>query len=183
MTEPDKLEQLVIQIKKISESLAAEGPSPLPVSRIKRVRRTITEAYDTLRKVMEGLDPIKHPGFVFDPSNPNVAGRIVGITMIAQDRKPLVNLERFYGSGVYVLYYKGDFPAYAGIAARDNGKIDASCISFGRARQTVSLCRKASGCRNRFGSATFALNRPRFLRPWRGLRTQCSAGLYGTPVL
>jgi hypothetical protein len=31
---------------------------------------------------MEDLDPIKLPGFVFDPSNPNVAGRIVGITMM-----------------------------------------------------------------------------------------------------
>jgi hypothetical protein len=77
---------------------------------------------------MEGLDPIKHPGFVFDPSNPNVAGRIVGITMIAQNRKPLANLERFYGSGVYAIYYNGNFPAYAGITKREHpiyvGKAD-----------------------------------------------------------
>jgi hypothetical protein len=125
---PDKLEQLAAQLKEISESLAAEQPSQLPAPRAKRVRRTITEAYDKLRKVMEDLDPIKHPGFVFDPSNPNVAGRIVGITMIAQDRKPLANVERFYGSGVYAIYYNGKFPAYARITKREHpiyvGKAD-----------------------------------------------------------
>jgi hypothetical protein len=125
---PEKLEQLAAQLKQISESLAAEEPGQLPAARAKRVRKTITEAYDQLRKVMEGLDPIKHPGFVFDPSNPNVAGRIVGITMIAQDRKPLANLERFYGSGVYAIYYNGNFSAYSGITKREHpiyvGKAD-----------------------------------------------------------
>jgi hypothetical protein len=125
---PEKLEQLAAQLKKLSESLAAEEPSQLPAPRAKRVREIITEAYDKLRKVMENLDPIKHPGFVFDPSNPNVAGRIVGITMIAQDRKPLANVERFYGSGVYAIYYNGKFPAYARITKREHpiyvGKAD-----------------------------------------------------------
>ncbi|MBZ5645483.1 MAG: Eco29kI family restriction endonuclease [Acidobacteriia bacterium] len=128
MATPEKLEQLAAQLKKLSESLAAEEPSQLAAPRAKRVRQIITEAYDRLRKVMEDLDPIKHPGFVFDPSNPNVAGRIVGITMIAQDRKPLANVERFYGSGVYAIYYKGNFPAYAKITKREHpiyvGKAD-----------------------------------------------------------
>ncbi len=127
-TAPEKLEQLAAQLKKLSESLAAEEPSQLAAPRAKRVRQIITEAYDKLRKVMEDLDPIKHPGFVFDPSNPNVAGRIVGITMIAQDRKPLANVERFYGSGVYAIYYNGKFPAYKAIAKREHpiyvGKAD-----------------------------------------------------------
>lgn len=128
MATPEKLEQLAAQLKKLSESLAAEEPSQLAAPRAKRVRQIITEAYDRLRKVMEDLDPIKHPGFVFDPSNPNVAGRIVGITMIGQDRKPLANVERFYGSGVYAIYYKGNFPAYAKITKREHpiyvGKAD-----------------------------------------------------------
>jgi hypothetical protein len=127
-TGPEKLEQLAAQLKKLSESLAAEEPSHLPAPRAKRVREIITEAYGKLRKVMENLDPIKHPGFVFDPSNPNVAGRIVGITMIAQDRKVLANVERFYGSGVYAIYYNGKFPAYKAITKREHpiyvGKAD-----------------------------------------------------------
>jgi hypothetical protein len=78
--------------------------------------------------VIEDLDPVKHPGFVFDPSNSNIAGRIVGITMIAQTRKPLANVDRFYGSGVYAIYYSGKFPAYAAISKREHpiyvGKAD-----------------------------------------------------------
>jgi hypothetical protein len=127
-TPPGKLEQLAVQLKELSETLAKEEASQVPASRAKRVRKTLNEAYDKLRKVMDDLDPIKHPGFVFDPSNPSVAGRIVGITMIAQPRKPLANVERFYGSGVYAIYYNGDFPAYAAISKREHpiyvGKAD-----------------------------------------------------------
>ena len=112
-----KLEELAAQINELAAILASEESSQLTANRARRVRKTITEAYEKLRKVVENLDPIKHPGLVFDPSNPNVVGRIVGITMIAQPRKPLAHIERFYGSGVYALYYSGDYPAYAGLFA------------------------------------------------------------------
>jgi len=125
---PSNFEQLAAQLKGLSEKLADQEASQLAAPSARRVRRTIGEAYEKLRKVMEDLDPIKHPGFVFDPSNPNVAGRIVGITMIAQTRRPLANVERFYGSGAYAIYYKGDFPAYAAISKREHpiyvGKAD-----------------------------------------------------------
>ena len=127
-TPKGKLEQLAVQLKELSEQLAAEEAAQLEGPRAKRVRKTISEAYDKLRKVIEDLDPIKHPGFVFDPSNPTVAGRIVGITMIAQSRKPLANVERFYGSGVYAIYYNGSFPAYKAISKKEHpiyvGKAD-----------------------------------------------------------
>jgi hypothetical protein len=124
----EKIEQLAIQLKELSEKLASEEASHLAAPRARKVHKTINEAYEQLRKVMDDLDPIKHPGFVFDPSNPNVAGRIIGITMIAQARKPLANVERFYGSGVYAIYYSGDFPAYAAISKMEHpiyvGKAD-----------------------------------------------------------
>src|SRR5579863_8383326 len=127
-TPPGKLEELAVQLKELSEKLVLEEASQLAAPRAKRVRKTISEAYEKLRKVMDDLDPVKHPGFVFDPSNPNVAGRIVGITMIAQTRKPLANVERFYGSGVYAIYYNGQFPAYKAISKREHpiyvGKAD-----------------------------------------------------------
>lgn len=126
--QPEKLETLANQLKHLSETLAREEALPLPAQRAKRVRKTITEAYDKLRKVIEDLDPIKHPGFVLEPSNPNVAGRIIGIAMIAQPRKPLATVERFYGSGVYALYYNGDFKAYRRISRKEHpiyvGKAD-----------------------------------------------------------
>jgi hypothetical protein len=127
-TSSGKLEQLADELKKLSETLAGEEPSQLPAPRAKRVRKTIAEAYEKLRKVMEDLDPIKHPGFVFEPSNPNVAGRVVSIAMIAQPRKPLESVEKFYGSGVYAIYYNGAFKAYKGISKKEHpiyvGKAD-----------------------------------------------------------
>ncbi len=123
-----RLEQLAAQLKELSETLASEEATRLPPSRATRVRRTITEAYEKLRRLVQDLDPVKHPGFVFDPSNPNIVGRVVGIALIAQPRKPLAALERFYGSGVYAIYYNGDFPAYAGISRKEHpiyvGKAD-----------------------------------------------------------
>ncbi len=123
-----KLEQLAERLKELTELISAEkAPSP-PVARAKQIRRMATEAYEKLRQLIADLDPIKHPGFVFDPSNPNVAGRIVGITMIAQPRKPLASVEKFYGSGVYAIYYCGNFPAYKKISNREHpiyvGKAD-----------------------------------------------------------
>ena len=125
---PLRLEQLADKIKELSEEIAKEEATLLAAPSAKRVRKTIGEAYEKLRRVMADLDPIKHPGFVFDPSNPNVVGRIVGITMVAQPRKPLALIERFYGSGVYAIYYVGDFPAYSAISKREHpiyvGKAD-----------------------------------------------------------
>ena len=125
---PGKLEQLVAQLRQLSETLANEDASRVPGLRAKRIRNTIAEAYEQLRKVMEHLDPVKHPGFIFEPSNPNVAGRVAGIALIAQPRKPLASVERFYGSGVYAVYYNGDFPAYGRISKKEHpiyiGKAD-----------------------------------------------------------
>lgn len=125
---PGKLELLAVQLKEISEQLANQQAGELAGPRAKRVHKTLSDAYDKLRKVMADLDPIKHPGFVFDPSNPNIVSRVVGITMIAQPRKPLANVERFYGSGVYALYYNGAFPAYQAVSRKEHpiyvGKAD-----------------------------------------------------------
>ncbi len=126
--EPIRLVQLADQLKELAETLAAEEAGGVPKRGVRRVRQVITEACDRLHKVVEDLDPIRQPGFVFDLSNPNVVGRIIGITMIAQPRRPLAGVQRFYGSGVYAIYYKGDFPAYAGISRKEHpiyvGKAD-----------------------------------------------------------
>lgn len=116
------------QLRELSNALARERASDLPHRRTGHVRRTITEAQEKLRRVIEGLDPVKQPGFVFEPSDPNVAGRIVAIAMIAQPRKPLATIDKFYGSGVYALYYNGDFKAYRGLSKKEHpiyvGKAD-----------------------------------------------------------
>jgi len=60
-----------------------------------------------------GFDPIKDPGASFDPGNPETAGRLVALALLAQERVPLARIARTYGSGVYAIYYEGDHPAYA----------------------------------------------------------------------
>jgi hypothetical protein len=125
---PEKLEKLAQELKKIADSLASEEATHLPAAQARRVRKTIDQACENLRKVMENLDPVKPPGFVFDPSNPNIVGRLVGITMVAQSRNSLGSIKRFYGSGVYAIYYKGRFPSYSAISGKEHpiyvGKAD-----------------------------------------------------------
>lgn len=156
---PEKLEQLADQLKKLSETMAKEEASHLPAPRAKRVRRTISEAYDKLRQVIENLDPIKHPGFVFEPSNPNIAGRIIGIAMIAQPRKALEAVEKFYGSGVYALYYNGGFKAYKGITKKEHpiyvGKADPAHPAAKTAmEQGDRLANRLNGHRKNIAKAT-----------------------------
>jgi hypothetical protein len=115
---PQRIEELADQIRLISETLAKEASAQLPATRAKQVRKTIAEAYSRLGKVITDLDPVRQPSFIFDPSNPKVAGRIIALAMIAQPRKPLDALDKFYGSGVYALYYKGDFKAYQVISGK-----------------------------------------------------------------
>ena len=127
-TEKAKLEQIADQIKLLSEEFLAERLSDAAPATAGKLRSMIGGVNKTLRRALEGLDPIKHPGVVFDPANPNIMGRFIAITLIAQDRKPLANIERFYGSGVYALYYTGPFPAYSGLSNSEHplyvGKAD-----------------------------------------------------------
>jgi hypothetical protein len=129
-----EVEGLAEQLKQASEALLLQEPT-LSTTAARRLRETIAETSARLRRFVEDLDPIKHPGFIFDPSNPDIAGRIIGVAMLAQPRKRLANVEvtRFYGSGVYALYYNGDFPAYEGISGREHpiyvGKADPQAPS------------------------------------------------------
>lgn len=68
-----------------------------------------------MEAMLRDLDPVQHPNFIFDPSNPAVVGRFIALATIAQEQTPLPRVGRFYGSGVYALYYNGGFPAYAPI--------------------------------------------------------------------
>lgn len=124
----ERLESLAVRLRDLSKEIVAEGCGELSPTKGARVRRTITEAYDRLREVVESLDPVRQPDFVFDPTNPNVAGRIAGITLIAQEKRPLADIGKFYGSGVYALYYGGPHPAYSPISKTEHpiyvGKAD-----------------------------------------------------------
>lgn len=74
------------------------------------------------------LDPIKEPGASFDPADPDTAGRLVALALIAQERVPLGRVARTYGSGVYAIYYNGDHPLYTPVSGMETpiyvGKAD-----------------------------------------------------------
>ena len=86
-----------------------------------------------------GLDPIKEPGASFDPTNPDTAGRLVALALIAQDRVPMDRIARTYGSGVYAIYYQGDHPAYASVSGTETpiyvGKADPKQADARTARE------------------------------------------------
>lgn len=56
---------------------------------------------------------------MFDPSNPRIIGCFTSLALIAQDRQPLSSIGRFYGSGVYAIYYKGAFSPYGRISGSE----------------------------------------------------------------
>ncbi len=123
-----QLSELGDQLKIASEILRKDQQSDKATGRGSKALKTVVEIHERIRGIIDDLDPVKQPEYMFDPSSPRVVGRIVGITMIAQRRIPLESIERFYGSGVYAIYYNGDFPAYAALSRREHpiyvGKAD-----------------------------------------------------------
>ena len=79
----------------------------------------IQKSAAALNGLLAELDPVDRPSSIFDPGNPRTVGFFVSLAMSAQPRKPLADLKAFYGAGVYALYYKGTFEAYAPIAGTD----------------------------------------------------------------
>lgn len=99
---------------KVEEALARLSDEPIRESDAwRRNRRSdISRINKQIDKIAVGLDPTLRPTQVFDPSQPDVAGHIVAMALVAQARHSLTDVRRFYGSGAYALYYNGDFPAY-----------------------------------------------------------------------
>lgn len=85
----------------------------------KAVDSEVREIIVELDKLLQELDPIRQPAAVFDPGNPKVIGRFIALALVAQPRLPLATIEKFYGSGVYAIYYRGSFPAYTPLAGQE----------------------------------------------------------------
>lgn len=55
-------------------------------------------------------------------------GKLIADTLVVQPRHKLSEVGKFYGSGVYAIYYTGSFPAYDLITGTDKpiyvGKAD-----------------------------------------------------------
>lgn len=77
----------------------------------------VWSARDSLKSLAERLDPIRQPAFVLDPSDPKTTGMMIGKLLEELAPVEFDTLGQFYGSGVYAIYYNGDFLAYKAIRA------------------------------------------------------------------
>lgn len=116
----------------LPEDMDLADLSGINARRRKELRVLIREAILRLDVVAAGLDPVQMPRVVFDPSNPEVVGKLIGESVLEQPRMPLGSVSRFYGSGVDSIYYNGDFPAYLAIVGTDTpiyvGKADPAIL-------------------------------------------------------
>ena len=102
-----RVAELRTTLAHLERELAAAS---LSAARRKSIESDLRQILDELGLLVGKLDPIGEPGSVFDPSNPKIVGRFVSLALVAQMRRPLAEIPRTYGSGVYAIYYKGAFP-------------------------------------------------------------------------
>ncbi len=104
-----------------------------------QTRHLLLEVIEALRQTYAALDPIKEPVDTFDPSKPSIAGRLVGLALVAQPLIPMSRLDKMYGSGVYAIYYFGSHPAYRKISGTETpiyvGKADPKSSEAKTARE------------------------------------------------
>lgn len=145
------------------ERLTQEASTTLSVPKRKTLEAEIRLVIDELGVLLSNLDPIRLPSAVFDPGNPKIVGRFISLALVAQQRHPLDEIPRFYGSGVYAIYYRGQFPFYAPISGSETP------IYVGQAAPTVNnarnpyeqgarLCSRLSDHRKNIGKATTTLD-------------------------
>lgn len=105
-------------LQELSEALPTVSSTPpgITPTRARRLMTEIASAIERLSLFSQAIDPVRQPPDIFDPYLPENMGRLVGRTMLEQAAHSLEGLPRFYGAGVYALFYSGPFDAYAPIA-------------------------------------------------------------------
>lgn len=101
--------------------------------------RELEGVHEDVGKAYDRLDPVREPAWIFDPSEPDTAGRLVALALLSQPRALLDRIQKMYGSGVYAIYYTGDHPAYTPISGTETpiyvGKADPASPQARTARQ------------------------------------------------
>ncbi len=120
----------------------------------RRLRQQLEQTIQKIDALRIWLNPVSMPEYVFDPTAPKIVGKLVADTLLLQPRKPLHEVieKRFYGAGVYALYYHGDFDCYRPIAGhnhpifcQDGGREHISCRLFGRPAALLTRSEAAGG--------------------------------------
>jgi len=122
--------QLITKLHEVLAKLADQARSAkLTAPGRKKLNKEIERAANDLNGLAIELDPIKWPEAVFDPGNPRTIGFFIALALTAQTRHPLIDLQDFYGAGVYAIYYRGDFSLYTPISGTETPIYIGKCIS------------------------------------------------------
>ena len=105
----DEIEAIRQQVRSFVETATEKALQPKRRNRLDLALRGLVQ---DVEGALQRIDPIALPSVVFDPSNPKIIGRFTALALVAQDREPLAEIGKFYGSGVYAIYYRGDFEPY-----------------------------------------------------------------------
>jgi hypothetical protein len=129
---PNAASQLRDELNRVIELVQRVADSATP-RQVRDLREVIEKSASALQQLHQTLDLVRTPTSVFDPASPKVVGRFVAMAMLAQERIPLANIDRFYGAGVYALYYRGPHPVYSSLSTVDHpiyvGKADPALQS------------------------------------------------------
>jgi hypothetical protein len=88
--------------------------SAIPERDRKRLWKGIQQAVERLSSLAVELDLIALPPLMYNPADPATFAESIGNKLLLQEAMPLADIgtRPFYGSGIYALYYHGDFDAY-----------------------------------------------------------------------
>ncbi|MGQ0644122.1 MAG: Eco29kI family restriction endonuclease [Elusimicrobiota bacterium] len=122
--------ELVTDLNRLLQSLPDDPPPPIHANSrlLNKLRDDLRIAIAKLHSLAISLDPVKQPPEFFDPSDPRKVGEMVAGALVLQPLRPLSSIHKFYGSGVYAIYYRGGFDAYRPISKTNHpiyvGKAD-----------------------------------------------------------
>lgn len=128
--QPNATLEIVQRLRGDLDALIQATSTPLSTSARRQLDEQIRQIMGRMDTLLRDLDPVRQPRALFDPGDPAIVGRFVALGMIAQPRVPLpeIGKDRFYGSGIYALYYRGEFPAYVPVQSTETpiyvGKVD-----------------------------------------------------------
>ena len=155
---------IISELHQTLQRLFTETDKPsLTAPARRKLESEIRKAIDELGEFLNKLDPIRQPTSVFDPGNPKIVGRFISLAMVAQQRHGLSEIDRFYGSGVYAIYYKGPFPLYARLSGSETPiYVGQAAPALNNARTPMEqgdrLCRRLDDHRKNIGEATSTLD-------------------------
>ncbi len=119
MSKPPKsqADQIIAKLRQDLADLAAQARNTaLTPNGRKKLNSEIAHAAGELNNLLVELDPRRRSTTVFDPGNPRTIGFFIALALTAQTRQTLESIDEFFGSGVYAIYYNGDYSLYGPIS-------------------------------------------------------------------